>query len=482
MFEDISNADTRTDRGRWGCPVIAGSRVVLLLGWLAVSSAHVVAEVKVEWWVSSQDMKARLSPQPPLAFAQTTAKADYAIEVDPGQTYQSILGLGSSLEHSTCYNISRLSAAQQAEVLRRLIDPGEGIGMSMMRICIGTPDFTPSPWYSYDDMPAGGADPELKEFSIDKDRQYVLPILRLAASINPDIVFFASPWSPPGWMKTNGSLCGGRIDPQHFRSFARYMARFIEAYAAEGIRIHAVTLQNEPGYCPDSYPTCCWTAEQQLVCIRDHLGPELQSRGLATKIWCFDHNFNNVGFPIAVLSDPEAARYVDGTAFHHYEGRPSAMTALHEKFPDKHIYFSEGSVFGVEGIADIIAFLRNWARSYNAWVAIIDHKRQPNRGPHDCSPTCVVLNSEALTLEYRADYYLYGQVMKFIRPGAVRIDSGPMLKSLPNVAVQNPDGSIVLVVANPGRSACTLGVTWGDMHLGAEVEARSVATYRWPGR
>lgn len=249
-------------------------------------------------------------------------------------------------------------------------------------------------------------------------------------------------------MKTNDSLCGGRIDPRHFPSLARYLARFVEAYEAEGIRIHALTPQNEPGYFPRSYPTCGWTASQQRDFIGDYLGPEFQRRGIATKIWCYDHNFNNLRFPTAILSDPRAAAYVDGTAFHHYEGKPSAMTKLHDKFPDKHVYFSEGSVFGLAGARQIIDFLRNRACSYNAWVTVIDQNGRPNPGPHNCSPTCIVLDRDTLALDYRFDYYLYGQFMKFIRPGAVRIQSNVPLKSLPNVAVRNRDASIALVVTN----------------------------------
>jgi O-glycosyl hydrolase len=424
-------------------------------------------------------MSRRLSSQPSLSFISGETDERTLIQVDSQHTFQRIVGLGSSLEHSTCYNISRLPPARRAEVIESIVDAEKGIGMSLMRICIGTPDFTASPWYSYDDMPAGRSDPELKHFSIDKDREYVLPALKLALAKNPDLMFFASPWSPPGWMKTNDSLCGGRIDPRHFPSLARYLARFVEAYEAEGIRIHALTPQNEPGYFPGSYPTCGWTASQQRDFIRDHLGPEFQRRGTPTKIWCYDHNFNNVRFPMTILSDPEAARYVDGTAFHHYEGKPSAMTQLHSEFPDKHVYFAEGSVFGMKGARQIIEFLRHWACSYNAWVTIIDHTGQPNPGPHGCSPTCIVLNSDTLKLDYRFDYYMYGQFMRYIRPGAMRIQSDVPSKSLPNVAVRNRDGSIVLVVANLKSEPVSFGIRWAGRHATAQLDGESVATFRW---
>jgi O-glycosyl hydrolase len=155
------------------------------------------------------------------------------------------------------------------------------------------------------------------------------------------------------------------------------------------------------------------------------------------------------------------------------------MSWLHNKFPDKHIYFTEGSTFGIEGAAEIISFLRNWARCYNAWVTIIDHKAQPNPGPHDCSPTSIVLNSETLELEYRFDYYMYGHFTKFINTGAVRISSDPSSKSLPNAAFKNPDNSLVLLVANTGRKKQAITIVWRQQCLKAELDAKSIATFSW---
>jgi len=136
------------------------------------------------------------------------------------------------------------------------------------------------------------------------------------------------------------------------------------------------------------------------------------------------------------------------------------MTWLHNKFPDKHVYFTEGSTFDIPGAVEIISYFRNWARCYNAWVTVIDHKTQPNQGPHDCSPTCIVLNSKTLELEYRFDYYMYGHFMKYIKRGAVRIESTPS-KTLPNVAFKNPDGSIVLIMVNPTKKTQQFTIGWG---------------------
>lgn len=458
----------------WGSikPILVISFIFLPLVFSGKSYAA------IQSWVSSRDMSKQLAPGAPLSFTSDHDSMEPTIRINANKTYQTIIGLGSSLEHSTCYNISLLPPEARENVMEQIVCPDKGIGMNLMRICIGTPDFTASPWYSYNDMPPGQTDTELKHFSIEKDRKYVLPILKLALKKNPKLKFFASPWSPPGWMKTNGSLCGGRINPDYYKPYAEYLARFVEAYRDEGIDIIAITPQNEPEYFPNTYPTCGWTAVQQRDFIRDHLGPVFKRHGLNTKIWCYDHNFNHPQFPTTILSDPKANQYVDGTAFHHYEGKPSAMSILQERFPDKHIYFTEGSTFEIDGAAEIVSFLRNWARCYNAWVTIIDHEAEPNPGPHDCSPTCIVLNSDTLKLEYRFDYYMYGQFMKFIRPGAFRISSEPSTPSLPNVAFRNIDGSIVIVVINPKSHKQKINIEWNHQYLTTELDAESIATFR----
>lgn len=450
-----------------------------LAGVVSWFYADAWAQSTVQWWSSTEDQTQALSARPELALRARGPSLRTTVRVDDETTYQTILGLGSSLEHSTCYNLSLLPPERREQALASLVHPERGIGMSLMRICIGTPDFTASPWYTYNDLPPGGQDPELKRFSIAPDREYVLPILKAARRINPQLKFFASPWSPPAWMKTNQRLGGGQIDPAHFPHFAEYLARFVEAYRDEGLDLHALTIQNEPEYNPDTYPTCRWTAVQQRDFIRDHLGPLFHARGLSTLIWVYDHNFNHPGFPATILRDPRAAQYVDGTAFHHYEGRPSAMSTLREKFPAKHVYFTEGSTFGTRGATQIVAYLRHGARSYNAWVTVIDHRGKPNPGPHDCSPTSIVLNRDTLALDYRFDYAMYGHFTKFVRPGAVRLASTESPQAPPNVAFRNPDGAFVLVAVNPEPRARDLSVSWRELGFQVPLAPRSVATFRW---
>jgi glucosylceramidase len=437
----------------------------------------------VSWWLSSEDGAHALTPQAALAWGEA-APADLPpeairISVDTGRRYQSILGLGASFEHATCENLARLSAGDRDEVIRRLVHPEDGIGMNLMRVCIGTSDFTGQPWYSYNDLPEGETDPELKRFSIEQDRGIILPVLKKALALNPDLLYFASPWSPPGWMKTTGTMLGGKLKPEYYGVYAQYLVKFIQAYAAEGIPIHALTPQNEPGFPNPAYPTCLYTGAMQRDFIRDHLGPALRGAGLPTRIWCWDHNWNNLAFPRTILSDPAAAAFVEGTAFHFYEGKVEAMSALRDEFPDKDIFFTEGSAFRTHGALMIINILRNWARSYNAWVVLLDEHRKPNNGPHSASATCIELKDDG-RVEYRFDYYMYGQFMKFIPRGAVRVESGPQSGRVGHVAFLTPKGGGVLVAANAEREARTLAVELAGHGFQAVLPARSVATFQWP--
>jgi len=449
--------------------------MLLLLCWAGLTQAA----DQVEKWLTTPDLSATLSRQEGLDWGKAKKSRDYEIRVDTASQYQEMLGMGASFDHASCENLTKLSPDLRSDAIIRLFDPEKGIGMNLMRICIGASDFIGEPYYTYCDLPEGETDPEMARFSIEKDRAYVLPIIKEAYRVNPSLKFFASPWSPPAWMKDSKRLEGGRLLPEFYPAFAKYLAKFIQAYEAEGIPIYAITVQNEPRMNDPNYPTCLWTGEEQRDFIRDHLGPLFRELGLKTKIWCWDHNWNRPEFPIAVLSDPEAAQYVDGTAFHLYEGKVETQSKIREMFPDKHIYFSEGSVFGARGAVKLTSILQNWARSYNFWVVMLDEHRKPNRGPHSASATCVELLDNG-SLRWNFDYYMYGQFMKFIKPGAVRIGaSGEESRVTGFVAFRNPDGTCVLVVANGGREPWSFAVTNGKKQFRDTLPAGSVATYQW---
>jgi O-glycosyl hydrolase len=455
---------------------------------------RLLAADTVRSWVTSEDLTHRLTAQPEVTLSASPTPAGTVITVDPTKTFQTIYGLGASLEHTTCSNLFRMAPAERERAMDLLVSPDRGLGMNLMRVCIGTSDFAGEPWYSYSDLPAGQTDPELKGFSIAKDQAYILPCLKLAKARNPELIFFASPWSPPGWMKTTGNMIGGELKREWYPAYAQYFVKFIRAYATEGIEIAAVTVQNEPGVDRAKekdpkwfYPSCHWTGEQERDFIRDHLGPAFRRAGLKTKIWCYDHNYNAVTkddsaglpHPRTILSDPAAAAFVDGVGFHHYEGKPDGMTQFHAEFPTKPIHFTEGSVFSIWGGYDLVERLRNWATSYNAWVAILDEKGRPNNGPFPATKAILRYNSETGRVEEIFEYYNYGHFMKFIRRGAVRIESSPSTQDLSHVAFLNPNGELVLVLANTTGLAKPIVVSTGARHFLATVPGKSVVTCVW---
>lgn len=454
--------------------------VILLVATAgAVSPAGAADGGHVRVVVSTADGSRQLAAEPDLPIEAAREVTEPVVRIDTAARGQAILGLGASFDHASCENLARLSPERRREVVEKLFHPTRGLGMNLMRVCIGTSDFTGVPYYTYDDMPAGATDPDLTAFSIAADREHVIPAIRAAREMNPDLVLYASPWSPPAWMKKPERLGGGSVEPKWYPAYAKYLLAFLRAYEAEGLPIHALTVQNEPHMTHRGYPTTAWTAEAQRDFIRDHLGPLFEREGVKTLIWCWDHNWNEPEFPRTILADPAAARFVDGTAFHHYEGNIAAQRKLHEEFPAKHLYFTEGSTFGIAGAVTIVEILRNWSRSYNFWVFLLDEHRRPNRGPHSASATCLeVLDDGSVRTNF--DYFMYGQFMRHIPRGAVRVESTMPAGGPANVAFRDANGGLVHVAVNPRRQPLTFHVVCDGGMITADLPAGSVATYLWP--
>ncbi len=456
-------------------------------------------ERTVSVWLSSSDLEYRLTRLEEAAVEsyETPRRSNRdntpVVRVDDASEFQTILGLGSSFEHTTCYNLFHLPESVRRETIRKLVDPSGGIGMNLMRVCIGTPDFTGEPWYTYCDTPDGGSNSALTHFSIENDLRYVLPVLKMALEENLELRFYASPWSPPGWMTTTGDMIGGRLKREYCSAYAQYFVRFIKAYEGEGIPIYAVTVQNEPGVDRSKeanpkwrYPSCRWSAEEERDFIRDHLGPAFASAGLETRIWTYDHNFNTrptgdgddpgIDYPTTVLRDAAAAAFVEGVAFHGYAGSPAGMTTFAEQFPAVPIYFTEGSTFGTRGASKIISYFSHGVSSYNAWVTMIDENGGPNNGPFEASRTCITLDSTEPAVQYHFDYYMYGQFMKFIQPGAKRLGTSSESGARPAVAFRNPDGSVVVIVVNPDKRIRPIHVETATRGAAFSLAPDSLAT------
>lgn len=413
------------------------------------------------------------------------------IHVDETTKYQTIDGFGASLTNSSAWLFDKkLTPQQRNETLDTLFDPQKGIALGILRQPMGASDFAIS-IYSYDDLPDGQKDPQLQKFSIDHDRAYILPLLKQALARNPNLKIMASPWSPPGWMKTSQSMVHGALLPEAYPALANYFVKFIQAYAAEGVPIYAITMQNEPLFIPNDYPGMNMTAVEQAAFLRDNLGPALKAAGLKTKVFVFDHNWDLIKYPLQVMSDSRAASFAAGIATHCYGGVPTVQNELHDRYPDKEIWMTEcsggdwqkGNLLEQQ-VRLIIQSTRNWAQSVVLWNLALDQNHEPFIGGCTNCRGVVTVNHAASPAQVipTVDYAALGHVSKFVKPGAHRIASNTFDQGvLEDVAFQNPDGSIVLLVLNSSGSAQTFNIAWHGEFASYKLPAGAVATFAWQG-
>lgn len=442
-------------------------------------------------YTSTKDQRYQLTEREPIQPVQGPAENDRVthIRVNPEITYQEIDGFGASFTDSSAYLLDNLPGrAVTEEVIARLFGRDDGIGLSVIRQPMGATDFARE-FYSYDDRPDGETDMDLRHFSIDRDRESIIPLLQTAFKFNPQIKLMASPWSPPGWMKTSGSMIGGSLRRECYAVYADYFVRFIKAYEQEGLPVHFVTPQNEPLYTPGHYPGMLMTAEEQAEFINSALGPAFEANGITAKILAYDHNWDEPDYPLYVLE--KAHRYAAGTAWHHYAGTPEAQTRVRDAFPDKEVYFSEGSggewvppfeAAYFEIIREGIGILRNWSKCFVLWNVALDEKN----GPMPCDPgaSCrglVTVHSVTKEVIYNLDYYAIGHFSKFIKPGAVRIESDSHNDGVMSLACKNRDGSYTLVCYNSREQAEQIRVDFGGSVFEYQMDGISAVTFAWQG-
>ena len=465
------------------CICVAGHRDVA-----GAQSTKPGAEIKA--YQSSEEKHESLAEQPPLTLRADRVPA-LTIFVDDAIKYQEIDGFGASLTESSAYLLKRkLTAAQRTDALRMLFDRQKGIGLSMLRQPMGASDFALQT-YSYDEMPEGESDPELKHFSIDHDRADILPVLKEIFAVNPNIKVIGSPWSAPGWMKTSGAMIQGSLLPDSYDPYAKYFVKYVQAYQAEGIPIFAVTMQNEPLHVPHDYPGLGMMAREQTAFLRDHLGLAFQKAGLGTKILIFDHNWDLIDYPISVLSDSNAARLAGGIATHCYGGSATAQDELHQRFPDKEIWMTEcsggdwqkGKVLQQQ-VQLVINVTRHWAKSVILWNLALNQNHEPYLGGcATCRGEIVVDESTSpAQVKTTVDYTALGHVSKFVQPGSRRIESNTFGQgSLEDVAFQNPDGSIVLLVLNSSDAVMQFNVSWRGQFAQYKLAGGEAVTFIWKG-
>lgn len=405
-----------------------------------------------------------------------------AITLDPGKTSQKYLGIGGAFTDAACYMFNQLSVSAREQLFHEMFDPSE-MGLSVGRICIGSSDYS-TKVYSYDE---GEPDPELKRFSIEQDRTYILPILRQARRANPNLFLLASPWSPPGWMKPNGSMLGGCMRQSTMPAYANYFLKFLQAYEADGVRINAVTSQNEVDTEQDGrMPACAWPQEYEISFVRDFLGPVLRKNGVETKIWLLDHNYNLWGRAICCLDDRGLRDFSNSVAWHGYVGVPEMVTKVHEAHPDAEMFWTEGgpdlsakdySTDWCNWGKTFTGILRNWCRSIIGWNLALDELGRPNVGPFNCAGT-VTINSQTKEITRSGHFWAMSHFSRSIPRGARRFDSARGPANVYHVAFETPDAQRVLIVTNPGPER-SIQVVGSGMVADASLTRDSVTTLTW---
>lgn len=392
------------------------------------------------------------------------ATSPISIHLDPSVRYQEVLGFGGAFTDASCYLFHSMTPENRKSLLSDLFGP-EGLRLSVGRTCMGSSDYS-TKLYSYDESPQ--PDPDLKRFTLEHDKKWILPTLRDARQVNPDLFLFSSPWSPPGWMKPNRSMLGGCMDTTYFPSYAQYFVKFLQGYIDAGVKTQAVTVQNEVDTNQNGrMPAAVWGQEYEIGFVRDHLAAALRKASLDTQIWFLDHNYNLWGRVVDELSDPEMYKRVDAVAWHGYAGTPNAMSRVHDAFPDKPCYWTEGgpdissptyATDWTQWSHTFAGILRNRARCIVAWNLLLDEKGKPNIGPFSCGGV-VTVNSKTQKLSYSGMYHAFPHYSKLIHRGAHILASWGDLPGIDHVAAQNKDGSHVLVLTNGGLEQhvqCTL--------------------------
>jgi glucosylceramidase len=441
---------------------------------------------EMDFWLTKGNQSAMLQKQSSILAFGSTANNFPNIEVDDKVTFQSVDGFGYTLTGGSAQVINQLNTQKRQELLQELFGTGQNsISVSYLRISIGASDLDSAP-FSYNDLPSGQTDLNLEKFSLAPNKNDVIPMLKEILAINPNIKILATPWSPPVWMKDNNSSIGGSLQPKYYDVYAQYFMKYIQQMKAEGITIDAITPQNEPLH-PGNNPSLLMLAAQQADFIKNHLGPAFQNANLKTKIIIYDHNCNKPEYPIAILNDATANPYIDGSAFHLYEGDISALSTVHNAFPNKNVYFTEQYTSNTSNFDGdlkwhtrniIIGSMLNWSKTALEWNLANNASFGPNT-PGGCT-TC----KGALTIESSTNftrnvaYYIIAHASKFVPAGSVRIASN-ISGNLHNVAFKTPQGKKVLIVENDGNTVESFNIKYKGKWVVTSLEAGSVGTYIW---
>ena len=473
---------------KFACKLYASFFLLISAGILVTAQTT----SSISQWLTNADRSQLFQLQPQQIPFSATAGSNPVIEVNEAETYQTIDGFGFALTGGSAQHIIHMSPAARTALLKELFGTdGNNIGISYLRLSIGASDLNDHV-FSYDDLPPGQTDMDMQKFDLGPDKENVVPVMKEILAINPTIKILGSPWSPPAWMKTNNDTRGGRLKPGYYAAYAKYFVKYIKAMKAAGITIDAITVQNEPLH-PGNNPSLLLTAPDEADFIKNHLGPAFAAASIHTKIILYDHNADRPDYPIFILDDAAAKKYIDGSGFHLYGGKITALTDVHNAHPDKNIYFTEQMVvdFGRRGAIDpsriniagpvsrlIVGATRNWSRNVIEWNLAADPQFKPFTDRGGCSSCQGAVTINADTVSRNLAYYSIAHASKWVRPGSTRIGSGET-DNLANVAFKTASGRIVLIVANTSATARAFDIRYHNQYATLSLNGGSVATYLW---
>ena len=420
------------------------------------------------------------------------------INVYPQLKYQEILGFGGAFTETSAYNFAQVSDSVRRKIAEAYFDTEKGLGFNFCRTHINSCDFSIAEYTNVADN-----DNELKTFNIDNDRKYIIPFIKAAQNFNKDLFLFASPWSPPGWMKDNKSMIhGGKLLPEHYDTWARYMTKFFEEYKKEGINFFGLTIQNE-AKAVQTWESCIYTGKDEAVFATKNLRPTLNKAGFNNlKIMIWDHNKERVldrateSFAVKGAKDA-----IWGIAFHWYSGEHfDALRMTHEMFPDKPLILTEfcrggSSANGskaavpysdwgdVEAYAnEMIGDFNNYMSAATDWNMIVDLKGGPYHNRNGGVKAQLIVDKENNTFTLGNIYYAVGHFSKFVKRGAKRIGSSSYNDSLHVTAFQNPTGEVVVIVLNKAEQAFSPKLRIYDCTAGLDIPAKSLTTLVIPAK
>jgi len=439
-------------------------------------------------WLTNSDKSALFDPLlPPVPF-ERPQNQDLTITVDDRRTFQTIDGFGFALTGGSAQHMIHMDPAKRAALIEELFGVADkDIGISYLRVSIGSSDLNDHV-FTYDDLPAGQTDPDMAKFTLAEDRKNVIPVLKEILKVNPQIKILGSPWTAPSWMKTNDNPKGGKLKPECYPAYAKYFVKYIQGMRAEGIRIDAVTVQNEP-LNDKNTPSLVMQAPEEAGFIAHDLGPAFKKARIKTKIVLYDHNCDVPEYATSILADSQAERFVDGSGFHLYGGQIDAMSKVHDAYPRKNLYFTEQMVTGsVETRPTInvgnpvrrliVGATRNWSRNVLLWNLAADPQNRPHTDNGGCGSCQGAITIDGDKVTRNVAYYAVAHASKFVRPGSQRIESNN-LDTLPNVAFKTPGGKRVLIVVNAATSEQTFNIHYRDAAIVTKLKPNSVGTYVW---